>query len=309
MSSITPKPALAAHAEDASAEGVLQRFKIWVRANMRGKANDNSLKEALEEILEEHEEDSASPPTEEQNILKNVINFADREVHDIMTPRTEIEGVPYNITLPDLKAHILEHNHTRIPVYNDTLDNIKGFLHVKDLVPHLSGEVPFNMALVLRDVLYVPPSMRLINLLVKMRDAGVHMAIVIDEYGGTDGLVTLEDLFEEIVGDIQDEHDEEERDTALRWSAQNTCDVDASTRIDELDAALGLNLLPDAQKNDYDTLGGLIFFTLDRIPHNNEELDLGNIVHCQILSADARRIHKVRLTRIPTPVSEAKANA
>lgn len=309
MSNTNTKPALAASAEDASAEGVLQRFKVWVRANMRGKANDNSLKEALEEILEEHVEDSSAPPTEEQNILKNVINFADREVHDIMTPRTEIEGVAYNITLAELKAHIVEHNHTRIPVYNDTLDNIKGFLHVKDLVPHLSGEIPFNMALVLRDVLYIPPSMRLINLLVKMRDAGVHMAIVIDEYGGTDGLVTLEDLFEEIVGDIQDEHDEEERDTSIHWTPQNTCDVDASTRIDELDAALGLNLLPDAQKNDYDTLGGLIFFTLDRVPEKDEEFDLGNVVHCQILSADARRIHKVRLTRIPAPVTEAKVTA
>lgn len=303
MSSTVPKPALAASAEDTSAESVLQRFKVWVRANMRGKANDNSLKEALEEILEEHVDDSTTPPTEEQNILKNVINFADHEVQDIMTPRTEIEGVAYNITLPELKAHILEHNHTRIPVYNDTLDNIKGFLHVKDLVQHLSGELPFNMALVLRDVLFVPPSMRLINLLVKMRDAGVHMAIVIDEYGGTDGLVTLEDLFEEIVGEIQDEHDEEERDTTLQWSPQNTCDVDASTRIDELDAALGINLVPTAQ---YDTLGGLIFFTLDRVPTTGEEMDLGDTVHCQILSADERRIDKVRLTRIPAPGSEAK---
>lgn len=299
MSSTAPKPALPPSADDASAEGVLDRFKSWLRVNMRGKANDNSLKEALEEVLEEHEDDATTPPTEEQNILKNVINFADREVHDIMTPRTEIWGVPYNTTLPELKTHILEHNHTRIPIYNDTLDNIKGFLHVKDLVPHLSGELPFNMALVLRDVLFVPPSMRLINLLVKMRDAGVHMAIVIDEYGGTDGLVTLEDLFEEIVGDIQDEHDEEER--SLHWNAQNSCDVDAATRIEDLDEALGLNLMPSAEKNDYDTLGGLIFFTLDRVPHKGEEMDLDNIVHCQILSADARRIHKVRLTRIPPP--------
>jgi CBS domain containing-hemolysin-like protein len=303
MSVPLPKPGAPQNPDDTSNEGLLMRFRQWLHVNIRGKGHDNSLKEALEEVLEEHEEESKLPPTEEQNIIKNVITFADREVRDIMTPRTEIKGVEYNITLSELKEHINENNHTRIPVFNDTLDNIKGFLHVKDLVPHLSRDIPFNMALVLREVLFVPPSMRLINLLVKMREAGVHMAIVVDEYGGTDGLVTLEDLFEEIVGEIQDEHDEEESENKLTWNSQNNCDVDAAVRIEVLDETLGLNLLTLAQGHEFDTLGGLIFFTLDRVPVKSEKIELNESLHCEILSANPRRIQRVRLTRIPNPPS------
>jgi magnesium and cobalt transporter len=300
MSNPAPKPAhkpVIVTTNDPARDGLLKKFKLWLRANLRGRIHDNSLKEALEEVLEEHGEEGTVSTSEEQNMLKNVITFADRAVHDIMTPRPEIKGVEYNITLPELKAHITQHIHTRIPVYNDTLDNIKGFLHVKDLVPHLSNDTPFNMALILRDLLFVPPSMRLINLLVKMRDTGVHMAIVIDEYGGTDGLVTLEDLFEEIVGDIQDEHDDEEQESVLAWNAQNICDADATTRIEKLDEALHLNLLPAAQEHEYDTLGGLVFFTLDRVPLKGEKLDINEQLRCEILSADPRRIHRVRLIR------------
>jgi CBS domain containing-hemolysin-like protein len=307
MSNPAPKTVIQLAPQDPVREGVLKRFKLWLRVNLRGKANDNSLKEALEEVLEDHVDESSSPPSEEQNMLKNVITFADREVHDIMTPRPDIKGVEYNIGLPELRLHIAENNHTRIPVFNDTLDNIKGFLHVKDLVPHLSNEVPFNMALILREVLFVPPSMRLINLLVKMRDAGVHMAIVIDEYGGTDGLVTLEDLFEEIVGEIQDEHDEEERETSLFWNSQNNCDADAATRIEELDEALELSLLPAAKEHEYDTLGGLIFFTLDRVPNKGEKFEINEHLRCEILSADPRRIHRVRLTRV-TAITSTSSN-
>lgn len=285
---------------DPAREGLLRRFKQWLRANLRDKTHDNSLKEALEEVLEEHEEEADTPPTEEQNIIKNVITFADRTVQDIMTPRSEIKGVEYNTTLAELKSHITQHIHTRIPVYNDTLDNIKGFIHVKDLVPHLSNEVPFNMALILREILFVPPSMRLINLLVKMRDSGVHMAIVVDEYGGTDGLVTLEDLMEEIVGEIQDEHDEGEQDGTLAWSAQNNCDLDATTRIEKLDEELGLSLTQLAQENEYDTLGGLIFFTLGRVPVRGETFEINDALRCDILSADPRRIHRVRLHKTVT---------
>src|SRR5262249_15860320 len=154
-------------------------------------------------------------------MLRNVLTFSDHSVKDIMTPRTDIKAVEYNVTLDELKSHITQHRHTRIPVYNDTLDNVKGFIHIKDREPLLYGDSPFNMALILRDVIFVAPSMKLIALLVKMRDAGVHMALVVDEYGGTDGLVTLEDLFEEIVGEIQDEHDEDEgQDIVLAWGPQ-----------------------------------------------------------------------------------------
>jgi len=281
---------------DAERDGLLKRFKAWLRVNLRDKPLDNSsLKEALEEVLEEHEEGGGQLPQQEQNMLKNVLEFGDLAVKDIMTPRPDIKAVEYSITLPALKEHIGQHRHTRVPVYNDTLDNIKGFVHLKDLVPLLSGEHPFNMALILRDIVFVPPSMKLINLLFKMRVSGVHMAIVIDEYGGTDGLVTLEDLFEQIVGEIQDEHDEEEREAALAWSPQGTCDVDARTPIETLEPELGLQLLPEHEETEYDTLGGLIFHQLGRVPAKAETMVHASGARFEILAADPRRIQKIRI--------------
>ncbi len=280
---------------DSDRDGLLKRFKSWLRMNLRDRSHDNSLKEALEEVLEEHEEEGEQLPREEQDMLKNVLSFGELAVKDIMTPRSDIKAVEYNISLDDLKADITQHRHTRIPVYNDTLDNIKGFVHIKDLVPLLSGDSPFNMALILREMVFVPPSMKLISLLVKMRVAGVHMAIVIDEYGGTDGLITLEDLFEKIVGEIQDEHDEDEQDGELSWTTQGTCDVDARTLIKKLEPELKLSFLPEGEDASYDTLGGLIFHQLGRVPEKSEMIEHASGARFEILDADPRRIHKVRI--------------
>jgi len=299
----TPNPA-----ESSGSEGWVRQFTHWLKTSVKGKP-DASLKEALEEVLEEHEEESDIPPTEEQTILKNIITFADRTVQDIMTPRSEIKAVEFGITLQELREHISQHIHTRIPVYNDTLDNLKGFIHIKDLVPHLAKDKPFSMAMVLRELLFVPPSMPLINLLVKMRDAGVHMAIVVDEYGGTDGLVTLEDVFEQIVGEIQDEHDDEESEPVLVWNAQGHCDVDATTLIETLDESLKLDWLAGAREHEYDTIGGLIFFQCGYVPVKGEKLTLPGTISCEILSADPRRIHRIRLTLLQEKASSQAISA
>jgi CBS domain containing-hemolysin-like protein len=286
---ITEKPRLSI--VESEPAGPIKRLKGWLRSNLRAK--DNSLKEALEEVLVEHQEEGQQLPQQEEAMLKNVLGFGNLAVKDIMTPRSEIKAVEYNIPLAELKEHITQHRHTRVPVYNDTLDNVKGFIHIKDLVPLLSGENPFNMALILRDMIFVPPSMKLISLLVRMRVAGVHMAIVIDEYGGTDGLVTLEDLFEQIVGEIQDEHDDED-ENQLVWNAQDMCDVDARIPIERLTAELGL-IIKDVQESGFETLGGLIFHQLGRVPKKGEKLKHESGAEFEILSVDPRRIHKVRI--------------
>jgi len=273
-------------------DGLMKRLRAW----LKGRSHDNSLKEAIEEVLEEHEEEGSELPSEEQSMLKNVLTFSDRAVKDIMTPRTDIKAVEYNVTLDEIKRHITLNRHTRVPVYNETLDNVKGFIHIKDLVPLLSGDTPFNMALILRDILFVAPSMKLIGLLVKMRSAGVHMAIVVDEYGGTDGLVTLEDLFEEIVGEIQDEHDEEEeQEVTLAWNAHGYCDADARVAVEKLEAELGLGLLAGDKPADYDTLGGLIFYEIGRVPARGEVIAHASGARFEIISADLRRIYRVRI--------------
>lgn len=273
-------------------DGIMKRLRAWIR----GRHHDN-IKDAIEEVLEEHEDEGGDQlPIEEQSMLKNVLTFSDRAVKDIMTLRTDIKAVEYNTTLEELKRHITQHRHTRVPVYNETLDNVKGFIHIKDLVPLLSGDNPFNMALILRDILFVAPSMKLGGLLVKMRSAGVHVAIVVDEYGGTDGLVTLEDLFEEIVGEIQDEHDEgEEQEIKLIWGPQGSCDADARVTVEKLESDLGLKLLPADKEADYDTLGGLIFDEIGRVPVRGEVIAHKSGARFEIISADLRRIHRVRI--------------
>ncbi len=273
-----------------------QSLRMWLRRAL-GSRSDGSLKEALEEVIEEHEgQGEERLPPEEKVILHNVLSFADIKVSDIMIPRTDISAVPYDITLDALKSHIIEQRHTRIPVYQGTLDKMQGFLHVKDLLPMLSGDVAFDIRAVMRSLLFVPPSMRIMDLLVRMRHAGSHMAIVVDEYGGSDGLVTMEDVFEEIVGDIQDEHDEDEQlaDEIFRIN-DKTFDVNARIRVEKLEQDLGLNLIAEEKKDDFDTLGGLIFFQLGRVPVKGEMIPHVSGIRFEITEADMRRIRRVRI--------------
>lgn len=271
-------------------------FGRFVRL-LLGQRAETSLREVLDEVIEEHEENSKERlEPEEKLMLHNVLSFGDTQVNDIMVPRTDIQAVPDDITLPLLKTHIMEHRHTRIPVYEETLDHVRGFVHVKDLLPMFSGDVPYSLTTIMRTLLFVPPSMRIIDLLVKMRHAGSHMAIVVDEYGGTDGLITMEDLFEEIVGDIHDEHDdgEEPRDRIAKLPGGGY-EVSARIRIEKLEKELGLNLVTEEKSEDFETLGGLIFFQLGRVPSKGEMVPHISGIRFEILDADPRRIHKIRI--------------
>ncbi len=273
-----------------------QSLRLWLRRAL-GSRPDASLKEALEEVIEEHEgQGDETLPPEEKVILHNVLSFGDIKVSDIMVPRTDIAAIPHDITLDGLKAHIIEQRHTRIPVYQGTLDKMQGFLHVKDLIPMLSGDMPFDIRAVMRSLLFVPASMKIMDLLVRMRHAGSHMAVVVDEYGGSDGLVTMEDVFEEIVGDIQDEHDEDEMlaDEILHIN-DRTFDVNARIRVEKLEQELGLNLITEEKKDDFDTLGGLIFFQLGRVPVKGEMIPHASGVRFEVTEADLRRIRRVRI--------------
>lgn len=274
----------------------LYNVRFWLKHMLRFRT-DASLKEALEEVIEEHEEQAQERlEPEEKVMLHNVLAFSDIKVSDIMVPRTDIAAVPTDITLEQLKAHVNEQRHTRIPVYEETLDRIKGFIHVKDLFPMFAGDAVFNMQSVMRKLLFVPPSMRILDLLVNMRHAGSHMAIVVDEYGGTDGLVTMEDLFEELVGDIQDEHDDDEEaeDTVIRVNPK-VIEVNARIRIEKLSEELGITFATQEQSSEFDTLGGLIFFQLGRVPAKGEIVPHNSGARFEVIDVDPRRIRKVRV--------------
>lgn len=298
-SASAPAPSKASFSARQRPNSLLQSMRNWLRSSLGGR-HDSSLKEVIEDAIEEHAaeaEEQLAP--EEKIMLHNVLSFGDTTVSEIMIPRTDIVAVAHDITMPVLKAHIIEQRHTRIPVFEDTLDRVLGFIHVKDLLPMLAGDKPFSIRSVMRNLLFVPPSMKIIDLLIKMRHAGSHMAIVVDEYGGTDGLVTMENVFEEIVGDIQDEHDDdEEPEDKITRVGEGVYEVNARIRIEKLEKDLGLNLMNGDGEGEFETLGGLIFFQLGRVPAQGDKVTHVSGVRFEIIEADPRRIHKVRILTV-----------
>jgi magnesium and cobalt transporter len=281
---------------ESSRGSLIESIRGWVRTSFR--KSPESLKEALEEVMEEHEEEAAREAnSEERVLLQNILHFGELEVEDVMIHRADVVAVPHTIKLQSLKEKIQQHGHSRMPVFHENLDRIIGLVHSKDLLGYLGAEDEFKLKQILRPMFAVPPSMKVIDLLVKMRSAGTHMALVVDEYGGTDGIVTLEDLFEKIVGDIQDEYDEDEKADQFHWLDTNTAIVDAKIELDELEEKLERALVNDDDDEDYHTLGGLIFDILGHIPHRGEKVRYRGFVFV-IEAADPRRIHRVRVIRM-----------
>ena len=224
------------------------------------------------------------------------------KVEDVAVPRVEIVSVPVEIELNALVQTFRDNGLTRLPVYSDTLDSPLGFVHMKDLaLKHGFGAKPagkFSLRPMLRPLLYVPPSMPIGVLLQQMQKDRIHMALVIDEYGGVDGLVTIEDLIEQVIGEIEDEHDEVEgglwvEEKPGQWLIQ------ARAPLDELEQETGLRLVPGEEDEDVDTLGGLIFMLTGRVPVRGEVIPHDSGAEFEVVDADPRRVKRVRL-RLPT---------
>ncbi len=225
-------------------------------------------------------------------------------VADVMIPRADIVAVELDTAFEEAVKIFAREAHSRLPVYRQSLDDPVGFVHIKDIVAELAREEgsqePATLEGLRRDMLYVPPSMPLADLLVKMQSTRIHMALVVDEYGGTDGLVSLENLVEEIVGDIEDEHDEEAVDCVRR--GRNIFEVDARMEIDDFAEETGVDLsLPDFE-DEIDTLGGIAFALAGRVPVRGEVLRHPGGCDMEIMEADTRRIRRLRL-RMPGPVA------
>jgi CBS domain containing-hemolysin-like protein len=251
----------------------------------------NSLEEEVAELIEEHSGDK-NVDAEERSILHNVIGMRDSTVNDVMIPRADIIAAENTATLDELKNVIISHEHTRTPIYKGSLDNVIGFVHIKDLVSFLGTTKEFDLNTVLREILYVAPSMKVLDLLKQMRSKRVHMALVLDEYGGTDGLVTMEDLMEEIVGEIEDEHDEVIEEE-IKQIDENTFEVNARISVENLEEKLGTQLITDDEDEDFETVGGLIFFMLGHVPVAGEIVRHHSGYDFEILEAEPRRIKKL----------------
>lgn len=275
----------------------MQHAVRWFRNRVAAKP-EGSIKEMIAEALEEDSDIGNALSSDEKHLLKNMIHFGELTVRDIMVPRSDIMAVSRDATLEEWKRLVVEIGHTRMPVYEETLDRVLGFVHVKDLFLHIASDLPFDIHRVIRDLLFVPPSMRIVDLLMKMRVSGCHIAIVVDEYGGTDGLVTMEDLFEELVGEIQDEHDSLPSHM-FHWINDHTMEADARASIEDIEAALKEKFSGGADHEaDYDTLGGFIFSHLGRVPARGEVIALQGHLRFEVVAADPRRVRKVRIQRL-----------
>ncbi|MEM7493677.1 MAG: hemolysin family protein [Pseudomonadota bacterium] len=255
--------------------------------------------------------EQASATAEQKAMRLRVAEFQSLKVSDAMIPRAEIVAVDIETPLEELVKIFATEAHSRLPVYRETLDDPIGLIHIKDVVAELAraeaeSDTIKQDGLALqrlhRDILFVPPSMSLQDLLLKMQSTRIHLALVVDEYGGTDGLVSLEDLVEEIVGDIEDEHDEEiamlVRRGRLAW------EVDARMEVEDFQQETGLNLI--LEDHEVDTLGGVAFALAGRIPLRSEVLRHPDGIDIEILEADARKIQRLIIRHKPTAQEAAE---
>ncbi len=256
----------------------------------------SSLEDDMAELLEEHDPEGTQVGTEERTILSNVLALKDLRVEDVMIPRSDIIAVEASTTLENLKKVLLKERHTRLPVYRDTLDQVIGFVHIKDLIPLIGTRRKFDITQLLREILVVPPSMKAKDLLMQMRSKRSHMVLVVDEYGATYGVVTLEDVMEEIVGNIDDEYDTAQV-SMCREVSSGVYDVNARMEVNDLEEKLGTSLRIDRDDEDYDTVGGLIFLMMDRVPEKGEQVTHPAGFSFEITDADARRIKRLLVSK------------
>ena len=259
------------------------------------RSNNNENSKDINNIIDTSDNSSRELTPEEKNMLNNVIGFGESRVEDCMVPRADIVGLELDTDVKDILKIFSESNHSRIPVYKENLDNPIGMLHMKDLISVFSDKNfdDIDIEKFLREILFVPPSMKSRDLLVRMQTSRIHMALVIDEYGGTDGLVTIEDLIEEIIGEIEDELFEEDLDRIKIYD--NYIDSSARASIEEINDIVGKSLFTDDIDEEINTIGGLVFVLAGRVPQRGELINHPLGFEIEITDADSRRIKKVRL--------------
>jgi CBS domain containing-hemolysin-like protein len=280
-------------------------FLQFFRGLLGFKSRVTSFRESIQELIEEHHEDSVPGAAEERTMFRNLLDFGRLDVSDVMVPRADIVAVPKDILLDELITLICERGHSRVPVHGGSLDDVRGMVHIRDVITFWKGKDDFELGPILRPLLYVPSSMLIQDLLLEMRVTKIHMALVVDEFGGTDGLVTIEDLVEEIVGEIEDEHDQTE-EPELVQRPDGSFDADARAALEELQDFLK-PIMGGEEWEDSHTLGGLVVDLAGRVPIRGELITHSSGIEFQILDADPRRLKRVRVRGIkqeiqPEPV-------
>jgi CBS domain containing-hemolysin-like protein len=254
---------------------------------------DDTVRESLDQLMGGRDDDEAPLGEDERTLVGNILRLRDRSAEDIMVPRADIVAVESHAPLGEVMALMTTSGHSRLPVYRENLDDAIGMAHIKDVLAWRADEKVFQLAKIIRPVLFVAPSMEVLDLLLEMRAKRSHMALVIDEFGGVDGLLTIEDVVEEIVGEIADEHDKDVVPVVLRHPDGS---VDADARADAviLEEHFG-PVLSEEERQDIDTVGGLVVSLAGRVPIKGELVLHPSGIEFEVLDADPRRIKRVRM--------------
>ena len=291
LSDSRPDAATSAAAEGSDCRTRLHSLWHWFHGLVRPPTDAEALREVVEEIIEEPLSESGISPAERM-LLANVMLLRERKISDCMIPRADIIAADADASVRDLVDLMAAHAHSRIPIYRGTLDDVLGMVHMKDIMPCLAYDQKRSIADLLRPVIFVAPSMAAAKLLVQMRQTRQHMAMVIDEFGGVDGMVTIEDLVEQVVGEIEDEHDTP-APPPLITRADGTLLVDARLGIDAFESETGVRL-PPLDGEDIDTLGGYVSNLAGRVPHIGETV-VGDHFTFEVMEMDQGRIRRLRL--------------
>ncbi len=273
----------------------------WVRQIVGANRNGGSLRQVIENYIEDHDSTvTASVAAHERALLNNIIKLRDLTVVDVMIPRADISAIDVNTSQSQLLQMLSEKQFSRLPVFGESLDDILGTIHIKDILACMAQGKELKIRELVREVPIVSPAMHVLDLLLMMKQVRKHMVLVVDEYGGIDGLATIGDVIEAIVGDIEDEHDEGD-EARLIPIDDNTVMADARIDLDQFEEKFG-RILSEEEREDNDTIGGLVFSLAGRVPARGEILSHPSGMMFEIMDADPRRVKRVRIRNIPTHV-------
>ena len=262
----------------------------WLRALISGRNGEGSVREVIEELIEEVDDDATQIGADQGALIVNILKLHELTAEDVMIPRADIVAADIDSGLDELIDIMARDVHSRLPVFSKRLDNVVGFVHIKDVLVAVRRTPRVAVKEIVRDILFAAPSIHVLDLLLEMRARRTHMAIVVDEFGGVDGLVTIEDLVEEIVGEIEDEHDTEGPSIVRR--PDGSVLADARTEIEELEKLIG-EFATDEEREEIDTLGGIVFNLIDRVPRRHEVIAHPSGLEFEIVDADPRRVKRV----------------
>jgi CBS domain containing-hemolysin-like protein len=271
----------------------------WIRGALRPWNGEDSARDKLEELIEEREDAAVPIDADERTLLANILKLRGRTISDVMVPRADIVAIHRNASLSEVIDTLTMQGHSRLPVFGQNMDDVTGMIHIKDVLAWRGKEKDFSLPDIQRKILFVSPSMQVLELLLEMRAVRSHMAMVVDEFGGVDGLVTIEDLVEEIVGEIEDEHDRDE-EPHLTQNADGSFTADARVTIESLEQAVG-PVVTDDERENIDTVGGLVFALAGRVPIRGELVRHPSGYEFEILDADPRHVKRLKLSKRAQP--------